>query len=226
MRTARPKIKVMANGPYRATGAPLVRMRPVVSPEGTRVEWQRGPTIDSETTVDICRCGQSGRMPFCDGTEERTGFDGTVVADRAPSQQRRREFGGGEGVLTDDRSLCARASFCVNGPVDVWELAEHISDPKRRALLLGMVSRCPSGRLVYETLPDRRPLEEELRPEIAVVEDGPLWIRGGIPIEGADGFEYEVRNRVTLCRCGQSGNKPFCDGSHVRVGFTDQPARQ
>jgi CDGSH-type Zn-finger protein len=46
--------------------------------------------------------------------------------------------------------------------------------------------------------------------------EGPLWVKGGIPVEAADGFEYEKRNRVTLCRCGRSGHKPFCDGSHLK----------
>lgn len=44
--------------------------------------------------------------------------------------------------------------------------------------------------------------------------DGPLWVRGGIPVFSAEGKLYEVRNRVTLCRCGKSTNKPFCDSSH------------
>jgi len=44
---------------------------------------------------------------------------------------------------------------------------------------------------------------------------GPLWLRGGIALLAADGFAYEIRNRMTLCRCGASSNKPFCDGSHV-----------
>jgi CDGSH-type Zn-finger protein len=50
---------------------------------------------------------------------------------------------------------------------------------------------------------------------------GPYWVRGGIPVVAADGFAYEVRNRMTLCRCGASSNKPFCDGSHVTVKFRD-----
>jgi CDGSH-type Zn-finger protein len=49
----------------------------------------------------------------------------------------------------------------------------------------------------------------------------PIWVRGGICIESADGTPYEVRNRVTLCRCGASANKPFCDGQHAAVGFED-----
>ncbi len=55
---------------------------------------------------------------------------------------------------------------------------------------------------------------------------GPLWVRGGIPVVSADGTPYEVRNRVTLCRCGASQNKPFCDGSHASIGFTDEPTLQ
>ena len=47
-----------------------------------------------------------------------------------------------------------------------------------------------------------------------------LWVRGSIPVTSADGETYEVRNRVTLCRCGQSETKPFCDG-HKHVGFRD-----
>jgi hypothetical protein len=70
-------------------------------------------------------------------------------------------------------------------------------------------------------------VEPNLPQSIGVVEDpskqcsGPLWIRGGIPVESASGERYETRNRVTLCRCGQSSNKPFCDGTHAATGFDD-----
>ena len=71
---------------------------------------------------------------------------------------------------------------------------------------------------------DGKKIEPKLPREIAVVEDepegkhGPLWVRGGIEIEAEDGTVYEVRNRVTLCRCGGSGNKPFCDAMHMEDG--------
>jgi CDGSH-type Zn-finger protein len=39
---------------------------------------------------------------------------------------------------------------------------------------------------------------------------------------GADGFEYEARNRMTLCRCGGSKNKPFCDGTHLSIKFSSE----
>ena len=50
---------------------------------------------------------------------------------------------------------------------------------------------------------------------------GPLWVKGGVEIESAKGEKYEKRNRVTLCRCGHSNNKPFCDGTHHLVEFRD-----
>ena len=69
--------------------------------------------------------------------------------------------------------------------------------------------------------------EPPFKPSIGIIEDpgikvsGPIWVKGGIRIEGADGKSYEVRNRVTLCRCGQSSNKPFCDGTHASMHFCD-----
>ncbi len=66
-----------------------------------------------------------------------------------------------------------------------------------------------------------KPIEPKLPQSIGLVEDpakkcsGPLWVRGGIPLIGADGRAYEIRNRMTLCRCGRSENKPFCNGAHA-----------
>jgi hypothetical protein len=71
------------------------------------------------------------------------------------------------------------------------------------------------------------PIEPAYPPSIGLVEDpvnaclGPIWLRGSVQVVAADGFEYEVRNRMTLCRCGASKNKPFCDGTHVSIGFNN-----
>ena len=80
---------------------------------------------------------------------------------------------------------------------------------------------CPAGRLVIRDRKTGDVIEPELEKSIAVIEnpargeEGPLWIRGGIPVFSAEGRPYTVRNRVTLCRCGKSRNKPFCDGRHI-----------
>jgi hypothetical protein len=74
---------------------------------------------------------------------------------------------------------------------------------------------------------NRQVFEPKVDPSIGLVEDpaqkysGPIWARRGIRVEAADGTSYEVRNRVTLCRCGASKNKPYCDGQHAAVGFND-----
>ena len=222
-----PRIEVRPDGPLRVSGAPLARVRRVLNEDGRPVEWERLGEIEAPDPYELCRCGRSRSMPFCDGSESEgaesgQGFDGTETADRGPTAGRRRSYGEGPLVLTDDPSLCASAGFCTLADTTAWELAQDTTDPDRRARVVAMVERCPSGRLQYHLLPDRFPVEKEIPREVAVIEDGPAWVRGEIPVEGADGFEYEVRNRMTLCRCGSSRNKPFCDGSHLRVGFTDR----
>ena len=85
---------------------------------------------------------------------------------------------------------------------------------------MAMVERCPSGTLAYALEPDGENLEPDLPVEISVTPDGALWLSGGITVERSDGQPFETRNRVTLCRCGNSGNKPLCDGMHKEIGFS------
>ena len=87
------------------------------------------------------------------------------------------------------------------------------------------IGQCPSGRLVARDNATGQAIEPALTPSLVLVEDpyeassGPIFVRGGVEIIGADGVAWETRNRVTLCRCGQSKTKPFCDGTHSKVGF-------
>lgn len=85
------------------------------------------------------------------------------------------------------------------------------------------VERCPTGALRYERL-DGAPGEEPERPTIVVpIPDGPLMVVGDLDIRDADGERITRETRVTLCRCGQSRNQPFCDNSHVQSGFRSGP---
>ena len=85
-----------------------------------------------------------------------------------------------------------------------------------------MVERCPSGALSYALEADGETVDPDLPKEVALIPDGPLWVSGGIPVERRDGQPLETRNRVTLCRCGASSNKPLCDGTHKEIGFSDK----
>lgn len=218
------RIKVTEDGPYRVTGGvPLSRQTIGVDGRGQSVEWKGGPGFDHDETYELCRCGQSGSKPFCDKSHERVGFDGTETASRKQYLAMAGEMDGPDVTLTDAEHLCAFARFC-DADGQVWNLVEragHGEDVIREA------THCPSGRLVAWNPAERTPYEPELEPSIGVVEDpaqgvsGPYWVRGGVTVEAGDGEEYEMRNRVTLCRCGASGNKPFCDGSHAAIGFRD-----
>ena len=57
--------------------------------------------------------------------------------------------------------------------------------------------------------------------KITVTESGPLSVKGPVTLVDQDGNEFDVagRKRIALCRCGASANKPFCDGTHARIGF-------
>lgn len=82
------------------------------------------------------------------------------------------------------------------------------------------VEHCPTGALHYRRLDGAA---DEQAPEETTVEprpNGPLFLRGRLRIVAADGEVIRRDTRVALCRCGASGNKPFCDGSHRRIGFT------
>ena len=219
-----PRIVVTKDGPYRIEGGvPLLRTAIVETERGEPVAWDEGPAFETPDDVyELCRCGKSSTKPFCDKTHERIPFDGTETADRGPIARRREAWEGeADHVLYDDLSLCTHAGFCRNVQTGVWEMVEEAGDPEVQTEFRAMVSRCPSGRLAFAVLPDPEPVEPAFEPSIGVEPDGNYWIRGGIPVVSEDGTPYEVRNRQTVCRCGQSRNKPFCDGSHKEYGFDD-----
>jgi CDGSH-type Zn-finger protein len=100
-------------------------------------------------------------------------------------------------------------------------------NPEDKKTAIQIASNCNSGRFVVWDKKTKTSIEPDFEPSIAVTEEpekgvsGPLWVRGGIKIVSSDGDIYEVRNRVTLCRCGKSTNKPYCDGTHIMTSFND-----
>ena len=216
------KIIVRKNGPYAVCGdVPLVRKEPVMSEHGEPLTWKKGEVLTTRTNYVLCRCGQSGSRPFCDGTHEDIDFDGTETTETADTSDRTSTYKGQSLVVKDDRSLCMHAGFCGNRATNVWKMVPDTGDTQVRAQVMAMVERYPSGALSFDLDPAGENLEPSLPKEIAVTPGGALWVSGGIPIERNDGKAFEIRNRVTLCRCGHSSKKPLCDGTHKEIGFTD-----
>jgi CDGSH-type Zn-finger protein len=222
-----PKITVTADGPYRVTGGvPISKQVIETDAEGASREWRHDGDLQAPQEYLLCRCGQSGNKPFCDDTHLVRPFNGTETADRRPYLEQAMATEGPEVTLTDARRLCAGARFC-DPDGSAWNLVGETGDPGKQRMVEHQAGHCPSGRLVAWFRQTGQPFEPDLEPSIGLVQDpiegvsGPLWVRGGIPIESADGSQYEARNRVTLCRCGASRNKPFCDKSHFGVQFRD-----
>lgn len=215
------KIIVEANGPYIVRGAiPLVRKSPVLSEHGEPLTWKKDGELREGGNYFLCRCGQSRNKPYCDDTHEDIDFDGTESADTGPIADRQNRYDGTNIVVKDDRSLCMHAGFCGTRITNVWKMLGEAEDTHVRAQIIGMVERCPSGSLTFALEADGEALEPDLPKVVAVTPDGPLWVSGGITIERSDGEPFETRNRVTLCSCGASKNKPLCDGTHKEIGFS------
>jgi CDGSH-type Zn-finger protein len=224
---AEPRVTVTKNGPYLVSGAvPLAAQTIVADAEGGSEEWRESHPFPSQERYALCRCGHSSTKPFCDGSHSKVGFDGTETASREPYRQQAELMEGPQHALSDAQPLCAFARFC-DPHGQVWNQVEHTDQPAVRATFVRQVGNCPGGRLVAWERRTGKALEPALPVSIGVIEDpaegvsGALWLRGGIAVIAADGFAYEVRNRVTLCRCGASKNKPFCDGSHAAIKFRD-----
>lgn len=219
-RAVKPCIEVEEQGPYIVSGHPkLTRRIRITNAEGDHIGWKDGEDYQIESiTFRLCRCGHSEDKPFCDDHHEKAEWDGTLTADPGPYAARAKIYQGAGIVMTDDESLCAGYGFCDRFG-GVWNEIEQTADPEVRKRLEHQISLCPTGRLQFRRRIDGEPIEAHYEPTIAAVPDGPLWVLGGIPVIGPDGTEYEVRNRQALCRCGQSHNKPFCDGTHWNIKF-------
>jgi len=220
------KIMITKDGPYLISGdLPIDKQIIGIGKDNEPEKWIRGKKYPAKSCA-LCRCGQSKKQPFCDGTHSKVEFDGTETASRESFDKQARVMDGPTLRLKDAPSLCATARFCHRAG-GTWELTNHSDDPKARKIAIEEACNCPSGRLVECDKKTGKVLEQKLEKSLSLVEDpqkkvsGPIWVKGGIQIESSNGFIYEVRNRVTLCRCGKSKNKPFCDGSHIEENIND-----
>lgn len=208
--SARPSIRVTENGPYSLEGVVEVRSA-------------NGETVSEGGRVFLCRCGRSSKKPFCDGTHKKVGFVGTESADPGPIADRRDAYRAAEVTIFDDRTICAHAGECTDGLPAVWKLGVEPwidQDAAPADAIRATIRRCPSGALSFAEPDGTDPVEEAVSPAVIASVDGPYHVRGGIPVTSSSGPAYETRNRQTLCRCGGSSNKPFCDGTHWK-GFKD-----
>lgn len=220
------KINVIKNGPYQVKGAIKLKQKTIIPNEkGESVKWKETQLSSDKDEIYLCRCGKSANAPYCDGSHEVEGFDGTCTSSHEEYPY------GGTGqidgpriILTDKEKLCAYARFCdPNG--SVWRLAEYPSGEKDDELAKQEAEDCPSGRLIAWSRKTGKSLELIRTEALGLIEDAGLQISGGIQVEGPveliddQGESFPLSNKKVICRCGESGNKPFCDGTHASMKF-------
>lgn len=221
-------IKISEEGPYLVYGSPAIAQEIIHSnKDGDSWTYKKGATfkVDGEPCM-LCRCGASSTKPFCDQSHFVADWDPTETAGFIPLLEEAEELEGPRLALTDNEKYCAYLRFC-DACGRIWNLVQVAESDEDIELVKREAAHCVSGRLIVWDKQTGKPHEEKFIPSIGLIEDpalqisGPMWVKGGIRVESANGRSYEIRNRVTLCRCGQSTNKPFCDGSHASIKFTD-----
>lgn len=139
-----------------------------------------------------------------------------------------RSYEGEKITVRFDARRCIHAERCVHGLPAVFDAGSRPwiqPDGATADAVADVIHRCPTGALTYQRS-DGGPAEPvpEGPPEIRVVSNGPLYVRGSLEVVDHEGQPVETGPRAALCRCGASKNKPFCDNTHLETGFSDDPS--
>lgn len=185
-----------------------------------RLSNQHGPITTTET-IALCRCGASSSKPFCDGSHAKTGFSSAKQGDRLADK--RESYQGKKITIHDNRCICAHAGICTDKLSAVFRMKqEPWIDPDAASVeaIISVIDNCPSGALSY-SIDTKERAEKNSRAAIFIAPNGPYVVSGEVSMEETGAGEGAAKQQFTLCRCGASKNKPFCDGSHWSSEFTD-----
>jgi len=174
-----------------------------------------GQPLPVKPVMALCRCGHSKNKPFCDGSHKAAGFQSR--GGEPAGRDRLITYEGAEISVTYNPRLCSHAAECAR-------IAGHIFDSSKKPWVQldngtvdevkAVVAACPSGAFALaggeHLIPERAQIEVE--------KDGPYWVTG-VKLDAPDAGEGASGKKYVLCRCGLSGNKPYCDGSHKDKGW-------
>ena len=181
---------------------------------------KNGP-IETRETMAFCRCGASENKPFCDGSHAKIGFSSEKLEGRLDDKYV--SYKGKKITIHDNRSICAHAGYCTDNLASVFRMKKEPwidADAASVDEITATIQNCPSGALSYSIdEANNRKVEDE--PTIKIAPNGPYVVSGGIELADTTWGEGASRNEFALCRCGSSKNKPFCDGTHWEINFSD-----
>ena len=135
--------------------------------------------------------------------------------------RRTKEYATEEIVVVWEPRLCFHSRNCVRSLPQVFDDSRRPwveVDAATADEVEAAVSLCPSGALRTRRT-GITPLKQQQPREVRASANGPLLLSGGVRILDADGGVLYEGDKAALCRCGGSANKPFCDGTHKKIGF-------
>ena len=176
-----------------------------------------GAAVDCKPVMALCRCGQSQSKPFCDGTHNKIGFESR--GGEPAGKDVLLPYKGEHLTVLYNPRLCSHAAECgkraskaFNPAQKPWVQPDKVSVEK----IEEVVCACPSGALQIKgrghTVPNAA--------QITVEPNGPYRVQG-VSIDADPAGEGASHEKLVLCRCGLSGNKPYCDGTHRDAGWND-----
>lgn len=139
-----------------------------------------------------------------------------------------KHYTNGEITITWKPNQCIHSKLCWTGLAEVFNPRERPwikMDAATTASIMEQVDKCPSGALSYfrnEDKVENKAPQVDVDTIVEVAANGPLLVYGNITIKNKNGEEVKKNKVTALCRCGASGNKPYCDGTHVKIGFKDE----
>lgn len=197
------QISYQANGPYQVTAVPEIL-------DAT------GKNIVKDNTTILCRCGLSRKMPHCDSSHLKKEFQAPRGKSHLPD--RRINYRGKNILIHFNPAFCSHDGTCLRTLPKVFSQSHNPwiqPDEASADRIIEVINSCPSGALSY-TLNGIRFSEVSRKPSIRTVKYGPLNVVGKVKLlDIALGeLQPESLEHYSLCRCGLSGNIPYCDGSH------------
>jgi len=179
-----------------------------------------GDSTDTENVTALCRCGASKNKPYRDGTHNDIGFTDKVLHQGADATI---DYKGKEITIHYNKVLCSHAAECgthlkpvFNPTRKPWIKPDNGSVEAIKEVVLA----CPSGAL---SCSENDVVASHITSSdcgIHIEQHGPFHVKG-IALMHVTPSKYAYPDKYVLCRCGASKNKPFCDGSHLAIGWKD-----
>lgn len=192
---------------------------PLVLECAEEILLEDGKQLEKPNPAFLCRCGLSGNKPFCDGAHAAAGF----TSERDIAEEIVQVYKGKQLTISFNRSICAGAASCVHGLPTVFdsEGSENWIHPDgdEKAKVIKAINACPSGALSY-SLGAQTTIDERVKPKVSIVKNGPYNVEG-LRLEDSPMPTHCSTTKFSLCRCGHSRNKPFCDYSHAEKNWSD-----